>query len=406
MNYEIKLLNSIIDTSEYVEAVNSGVENVFIEYRDVWNFIVSHYDEHSKVPSKDTVKSHFSDFEFFNTPEPLAYYVDEAKKESLSYQTRQIVAKAHSLIAEAGPKDALSYLMEQTSKLYKYSSSLKDTDLVSEWRDRYDDLKERSLNPDKQYVGIPSGIDVIDKTFGGWQEGDFIVLLGWTGVGKSFIARLFAVNAWKAGYRPMIISLEMNKKQEGQRLDTLLNNGEGHFTNTDLIKANPDIVDTYESWAEATFSGKQPIYLITSEGLETADQNMVQAKIDQYQPDMVILDYHGLFDDATGARNETEKAKNLSKAFKRIAVKNNVPIIDVAAVTMADGHGDRPPELEEVAWSKQLAYDADLVLAIHREFNSDQFQVVSRKVRRATHFGFYLRWNLETGDWKEEWDVG
>jgi replicative DNA helicase len=406
LNYEIKLLNSIIESGDYVDAVNSGVENVFIEYRDVWNFVVSHYDEHSKVPSKDTVKSHFSDFEFFNTPEPLAYYVDEAKKESLSYQTRQIVAKAHSLIGEVGPKDALSYLMEQTSKLYKYSSSLKDTDLVSEWRDRYEDLKERSLNPDQQYIGIPSGIDVIDKTFGGWQAGDFVVLLGWTGVGKSFIARLFAVNAWKAGYRPMIISLEMNKKQEGQRLDTLLNNGEGHFTNTDLIKANPDIVDTYESWGENMFEGKQPIYLITSEGLETADQNMVQAKIDQYQPDMVILDYHGLFDDATGARTETEKAKNLSKAFKRIAVKNNVPIIDVAAVTMADGHGDRPPELEEVAWSKQLAYDADLVLAIHREFNSDQFQVVSRKVRRATHFGFYLRWNLETGDWREEWDVG
>lgn len=406
MNYEIKLLNSIIDSGEYVEAVNSGVENVFVEYKDVWNFVVGHYDDHKKVPSKDTVKSHFLDFEFFSTPEPLAYYVDEAKKESLALQTRQVIAKAHSIISEFGPKDALSYMMESTSKLYKFSSSLKDTDLVGEWRDRYDDLKERSLNPDKQYIGIPSGIEVIDKTFGGWQEGDFVVLLGWTGVGKSFIARLFAVNAWKAGYRPMIISLEMNKKQEGQRLDTLLNNGEGHFTNTDLIKANPDIVDTYESWAEATFAGKQPIYLVTSEGLETADQNMVQAKIDQYQPDMVILDYHGLFDDASGARNETEKAKNLSKAFKRIAVKNNIPIIDVAAVTMADGHGDRPPELEEVAWSKQLAYDADLVLAIHREFNSDLFQVVSRKVRRATHFGFYLRWNLETGKWGEEWDVG
>lgn len=406
MNYEIKLLNAIIDTGDYVDAVNGGVENVFIEYRDVWNFIVKHYDDHSKVPSKETVKGHFTDFDFLSTPEPLRYYIDEAKKESLAFQTRQIVAKAHSLIGDVGPKDALSYLMESTSKLYKYSSSLKDTDLVSEWRDRFVDLKERSENPDKTYVGIPSGISVIDKTFGGWQEGDFIVLLGWTGVGKSFIARLFAVNAWRAGYRPMIISLEMNKKQEGQRLDTLLNNGEGYFTNTDLIKANPSIVDTYEKWGEDMFKDKQPIYLITSEGLETADQNMVQAKIDQYHPDLVILDYHGLFDDATGARNETEKAKNLSKAFKRIAVKNNVPIIDVAAVTMSEGHGDRPPELEEVAWSKQLAYDADLVLAIHREFNSDQFQVVSRKVRRATHFGFYLRWNLETGDWREEWDVG
>jgi replicative DNA helicase len=406
LNFEIKLLNSIIDTNDYVTAVTEGVENVFIEYKDIWNFFVNHYDSHGKVPSKDTVKSHFSDFQFFVTPEPMSYYIEEARKHSLSFQTRQIVSKANQLLGELGPKDALAYLMESTSKLYKHSSSLKDTDLVSEWRERFDDLKERSTNPDKNFLGIPSGIDVIDKTFGGWQPGDFVILLGWTGVGKSFIARLFAVNAWKAGYRPLIISLEMNKKQEGQRLDTLLNNGKGHFTNTDLLKANPQIVDTYEKWAEATFDGKHPIHLVTSEGLDSADQNMVQAKIDQYNPDLVILDYHGLFDDSSGARNETEKAKNLSKAFKRIAVKNNVPIIDVAAVTMSDGHGDRPPELEEVAWSKQLAYDADLVLAIHREFNSDVFQVVSRKVRRASHFGFYLRWNLETGDWKEEWDIG
>jgi replicative DNA helicase len=404
VNYEVRLLNSIVDTQDYVTAVNSGVENVFLEYRDVWNFIVSHYETHSKVPSKETVKQHHQDFEFISTPEPIAYYIDEAKKESLSYQTRGIVAKAHGLINESGPKEALSFLMEETSKLYKFSSNLKDTDLAGEWKDRVRDLKARSLNP-KAIAGIPSGIDVIDKVFGGWQSGDFIVLLGWTGVGKSFIARLFAVNAWKAGYRPLIISLEMNKQQEGQRLDTLLNNGEGHFTNTDLIKANPGIVDGYEKWAEATFEGKHAIHLVTSEGLETADQNMVQAKIDQYHPDMVILVYHSLFDDSSGAKNETEKAKNLSKAFKRIAVKNGIPIIDVAAVTMSDGHSERPPELEEVAWSKQLAYDADLVLAIHRELSSDLFQVVSRKVRRASHFGFYLRWNLETGKWAEEWDI-
>jgi replicative DNA helicase len=404
MNYEVRLLNAIIDSKDYISAVNGGVENVFLEHRDIWNFIVNHYENHKRVPSKETVKQHHPDFEFISTPEPIAYYVDEAKKESLAYQTRSIVSKAHTLIGEMGARQAISYLMEEASKLYKFSSNLKDTDLVGEWKDRAEDLKERSKNK-KEIQGVPSGINVIDKVFGGWQPGDFIVLLGWTGVGKSFIARLFAVNAWKAGYRPLIISLEMNKQQEGQRLDTLLNNGEGHFTNTDLIKANPDILETYEKWAEATFAGKHAIHLVTSEGLETADQNMVQAKIDQYHPDIVILDYHGLFDDASGSKTETEKAKNLSKAFKRIAVKNGVPIIDVAAVTMADGHSERPPELEEVAWSKQLAYDADLVLAIHREMSSDLFQVVSRKVRRASHFGFYLRWNLETGKWTEEWDI-
>ena len=405
MNHEVKLLNSIIDTKDYVTAVNGGVDNVFIEYRDVWNFLMSHHDQHGKVPSKETVKQHHPDFEFFATPEPLSYYLDEAKKESLAFQARTIISKANSLIGDAGPKEALSYLMENTSKLYKYSSNLKDTDLAGDWKERFDNLKERSLKGRDELQGIPSGISVIDKSFGGWQSGDFVVLLGWTGVGKSFIARLFAVNAWKAGYRPLIISLEMNKLQEGQRLDTLLNNGEGYFTNTDLVRANPDIVSKYEDWAKEMFEGKHAIHLVTSEGLETADQHMVQAKIDQYHPDMVILDYHGLFDDSSGAKNETEKAKNLSKAFKRMAVKNGIPIIDVAAVTMNDGHSERPPELEEVAWSKQLAYDADLVLAIHREYNSDLFQVVSRKVRRSTHFGFYLRWNLETGKWAEEWDL-
>ena len=405
MNYEVRLLNSLIQSNDYVTAVNEGVEGVFMEYRDIWNFICSHYDEHKKVPSKETVKQHHPEFEFYSTPEPLKYYIDEAKRESLSYQTRVLVSKTNGLLTEAGPKEALAYLMENTSMLYKFSSNLKDTDLAGEWRDRAKDLRERSEKGLNELQGIPSGVGVIDKQFGGWQPGDFIVLLGWTGVGKSFIARLFAVNAWKAGYRPLIISLEMNKQQEGQRLDTLLNNGEGHFTNTDLVRANPSIVDEYDQWAESTFEGKHPIYLVTSEGLETADQNMVQAKIDQYRPDIVILDYHGLFDDATGAKNETEKAKNLSKAFKRMAVKNGVPIIDVAAVTMNDGHSERPPELEEVAWSKQLAYDADLVLAIHREYNSDLFQVVSRKVRRSTQFGFFLRWNLETGKWVEEWDI-
>jgi replicative DNA helicase len=405
MNYEVRLLNSLIQTNEYVTAVNEGVENVFIEYRDVWNFIVQHYDEHKKVPSKETVKQHHPEFEFYSTPEPIKYYIDEAKKESLSYQTRVLVSKTNGLLSEAGPKEALAYLMENTSLLYKYSSNLKDTDLVGEWRDRAKDLRERSEKGLNELQGIPSGINVIDKQFGGWQPGDFVILLGWTGVGKSFIARLFAVNAWRAGYRPLIISLEMNKQQEGQRLDTLLTNGSGVFTNSDLVRANPSVVNDYEEWAEMTFEGKHPIYVVTSEGLETADQNMVQAKIDQYRPDLVILDYHGLFDDAGGARNETEKAKNLSKAFKRMAVKNGVPIIDVAAVTMSDGHAERPPELEEVAWSKQLAYDADLVLAIHREYNSDLFQVVSRKVRRSTQFGFFLRWNLETGKWVEEWDI-
>ena len=399
MNYETKLLNAIAIDGNYVKCAEENLRDVFIEYGDIWSFIAKHYDEHKKVPSRDTIKHHFPEFEVCNVQEPLDYYIGVAQKESLSHQIRVALSRGNDIVEDTGPKEAIGYLMSRANELIKVSSSLKDTNLVEEWKDRADDLNRRSKEDNRKMLGVPSGISIMDSIFGGWQKGDFIVLLGWTGTGKSFLSRLFAANAWKAGYTPLVISLEMNKQQESQRIDTILNNGEGHFTNTDLVTANPSVVDDYRKWAMNTFEDKHPIYLVTSEGLDTADQHMVQAKIDQYKPDLVILDYHGLFDDASGSRNETEKAKNLSKAFKRMAVKNGVPIIDVAAVTMSDGHSERPPELEEVAWSKQLAYDADLVLSMHRDFESEVFQVVSRKVRRAGHFGFYLRWNLDTGSW-------
>ena len=63
------------------------------------------------------------------------------------------------------------------------------------------------------------------------------------------------------------------------------------------------------------------------------------------------------------------------------------------------------PALSEVAWSKQLAYDADLVLAIHRNEDSKLFEVVSRKVRRGNPFAFYLQWDLDTGKREELFDV-
>jgi|TARA_Y100000034_G_scaffold136284_2_gene211984 replicative DNA helicase len=405
LNYETKLLNAIAIDGNYVKCAEENLRDVFIEYGDIWSFIAKHYDEHKKVPSRDTIKHHFPEFEVCNVQEPLDYYIGVAQKESLSHQIRVALSRGNDIVEDTGPKEAIGYLMSRANELIKVSSSLKDTNLVEEWKDRADDLNRRSKEDNRKMLGVPSGISIMDSIFGGWQKGDFIVLLGWTGTGKSFLSRLFAANAWKAGYTPLVISLEMNKQQESQRIDTILNNGEGHFTNTDLVTANPSVVDDYRKWAMNTFEDKHPIYLVTSEGLDTADQHMVQAKIDQYKPDLVILDYHGLFDDASGSRNETEKAKNLSKAFKRMAVKNGVPIIDVAAVTMSDGHSERPPELEEVAWSKQLAYDADLVLSMHRDFESEVFQVVSRKVRRAGHFGFYLRWNLDTGSWNEEWDL-
>lgn len=385
------------------QCVDRNVGKVFTDHKDVWEFILWFNSEYGALPSKDAIKSKFDDFEFISTDSPLAYYIDEAETKSMGQRVRQTLFKASEGLKNGDdPQSILTLLANQSSEIMRESGRLKDID-VTDWQERARVLRDRVSNPEDSVLGIPSGISTIDTHFGGWQPGDFIVVMGWTGAGKSFITRLFAVNAWLQGYKPLIISLEMDKMQELYRIDTILNQGEV-FRNSQLTHGKNIDPNNYESWATDVFKDTHPFHLITSDGVEVADQHFVQAKIEQYKPDLVILDYHTLFDDAKKGGTETERAKNLSKDFKRIAVRNRVPVIDVSGVTMENGHAERPPELNEISWSKQLVFDSDLVLALHRVQDENLFQVVSRKTRRCPSFAFYLDWDLDTGVWQERFD--
>ena len=405
VNYEMNLLNSLIDSNSIESAIEQNMDQSFIDHKDIWQFVHGYYSKYDSLPTKSIVKNSFREFEFIDTTTaPVQFYIDEARKHALGENVRTTLHETIQILRDSGPNAALNFVSMNSLRLMKDTGALKDTNLTGDYSERVEDYRKRFLDPDKHIMGIPSGFNVIDKHFGGWQKGDFIVIIGWTGSGKSWMSRLFAANAWLAGYSPLIISLEMNKEQEGYRMDTILNQGET-FRNSELMFGRNLDPDAYNDWAKKTFKDRPPIHLVTSDGMEAANQNIVEAKVKQYNPDLLILDYHGLFDDARKGGSETERAKNLSKDFKRIAVHHNIPVIDIAAVTMDGNHGERVPALSEVAWSKQLAYDADLVLAIHRNEDSKLFEVVSRKVRRGNPFAFYLQWDLDTGKREELFDV-
>lgn len=398
------LLNAILDSDDWSKCIELNLDHLFEVHGDIWAYVVDHVNRYDNMPNKTTVKSKFPDFELLKTTEPFEYYVDEARNHSMTQSIRANIQKAIGMLNTAGPIQTLNFLSSESSKLMKETGTLKDTNLVLDYVERVKNFEERSLS-DNPTMGIPSGIKTIDEIYGGWQDGDLVILMGWTGSTKTWLSSLFAVNAWKAGYRPLIISLEMNKFQMAYRIDTILNGGID-FTNDELMNAKNLEADDYMAWAKTTFENKPDFFLVTAEGLETATQNTVRAKIEQYNPDLVILDYHGLFEDAEGSGSETTKIMNLSKAFKKLAVRYNVPIIDIAAVTLSNAKEqlNRPPELHEVAWSKQLTYDADLALALHRPDGSNVSQVVARKTRRCPKFAFYLEWDLNTGVWREKYD--
>lgn len=405
MSYELELINAVLDTGDMPLALNSSVDSIFDVYADVWKWTKAYYDKYHELPTKEKVRKQYGEFEYLNTSGSLKYYIDEAHKQVATAHLKNALYETAQKLKEFGPTEAMKFLMNQSSQLLKETGQVKDTDLVMDYWERVQKLEEQVEAAANGFstLGIPSTIQPLDFHFGGWQPGDFIVVIGWTGSMKTWLSRLFAVRAWETGFRPLVISLEMNKYQEGYRFDTIHSQGTG-FRNSQLSHGRNIDPKEYESWAKGQFDGKHSFHLVTNEGLDTVDQNMVAAKIEQYHPDVVVLDYHGLFDDARGGGNETERAKNLSKDFKRLAVRYQVPIIDVAAVTMDQGsQGTRAPELWEIAWSKQLTYDADCVLSVFKNPSLSvlngptMLEVACRKNRRGDLFAFNLAWDVDSG---------
>lgn len=394
MNSESALITKVLQQKNIGKVLESKVWKNIRFHSDVWNFIQAHYMKYRVLPDIDLVRKKFPDFVPYETDATIEYLIDEVNEEFLRSRLSEILSESVSMI-ESSPKDALEYIFAMISHLGHQADVVRDVDLVGDYRMRVESLRERaSRTGENQVLGVPSGIPQIDMLFGGWQPGDFIVIMGWSSVGKTWLSTYLAVNAWRHGYVPLYFSLEMDDVQFGYRVDTIV--GSGQLSATCLVNARNINPDAYEEWARQNYEGRHPFIVVTNEGLEEINQATIQSKIDQYRPSIVFVDYHSLLDDIKRGKTETERHRNLSKDLKRTAVRYGIPIIDIVAVTMEEGHDKRPPELNEVAWSKQLAYDADLVLSLFR--NGKTITAEAKKSRRSELFAFRMDWEFDDGN--------
>lgn len=247
--------------------------------------------------------------------------------------------------------------------------------------------------------GIPTGISFIDSAYtSGFAPGDLIVVLGWTGRAKSITTTLFACNAHDCGFVPMIVSLEMNSDKVRDRVYTI--KGSGLFRNSSLALGDID-VDNFRSFSSSQ-KDKPEFIVVTNEGGTELTPNVVESKIDQHKPRLVVVDYAQLASDNANSDNMTQRMMNQSKEYKRLAVRKQVAIILISSATAESAtSSNEPPTIEQVAWSRQLAYDADLAFAIHKLDDSDLIMIVCRKNRNGPLFAGMLDWDIDNGIVKE-----
>ena len=197
---------------------------------------------------------------------------------------------------------------------------------------------------------------------------------------NSWMMAYLAVRAWLDGKTSMIISLEMTEEEVRDRLYTII--GKGTFSHRKLSAGYVDVED-FKDWHHKTFEGMPSIHIVASDA-GAVTPSVVQGKIEQYKPDIVFLDYLNLMSPNGKVDGEIQKMKQLSTQLKMLAKNERVPIVAISSATPDDVTDmSSAPTLGQVAWSKQISYDADWLIALGREQNSDVIYMVFRKNRNG-----------------------
>jgi replicative DNA helicase len=397
VNTEAELISAVCKNKDISTILADNSDDLFVSHKDIWEGLKSYYYKFRAVPEAGILQDKFKDFEPVETKGETGYYLDKLKNEFVGNKLKTILMQAGSSLKEDAPSRVLGTMQSQLANLSRYTNNVKDldiTDLDSAER-HYESVKTRSLAMGGS-PGILTGFEAIDKAYPtGMAPGHLIVAIGWPGRGKTWFTSYLACKAWEQGFKPMIVSLEMAPENMRDRIYTML--GSGLFRASDLSKGDINI-DDFKTWGKKKTEGKNSFILVSNEGAGEVTPATIQGKIDQHKPDLVILDYHQLFNDNKRSNSEVERNRNISRDFKLLAVTNGIPIIDITAAT-ADDISDQkePPMMSQVAWSKAIEYDADMAIAIHKHANTDLIEVVSRKNRHGHDFRFFLDWDINRG---------
>lgn len=398
-NEEVEVISSVCKNKDIHVMFDNNADELIHDCADVWGFIKDYYDQTRQVPDADLLTTRFKDFDPVESG-PTVYHIERLRHTYLDESLRNSLRRAAKLINDNESVNALRELSKDVTKMSRIGAKVRDLDVtdVENALSYFEQTRQSALDGN---VGIKTGIAAFDVCLPmGIAKGQLGILLAYPAIGKSWLALYFAVQAWKHGYKPMIVSLEMTEQEVRNRIFTII--GDGYFSHRSLSAGRIDD-EQFKKWAEDHLVGKPPFKIISNDTGSEMTPNLITSKIDQYKPDMVIIDYLQLMTDNNGtSQNETVKIKNLSRELKLLAISQQIPVVAIASATPDDSTDlESVPQLGQVAWSRQIAYDSDWVGAMGRAANSDVLEFALRKNRHGFMGNFFMEVDFDKGIFKE-----
>jgi replicative DNA helicase len=377
MVIELKLINKVINENCLHELTKYNItENDFTSCRDMFKFVKDFKYEYGEMPSFTAMVEEFEDFDFMpDVTDNLAYLCKKLKQETAKIRAYKLIQnEVANKFAELDGVKFVNWLHGEVSQLKELS--IMDNALGTNFATNGDERAEwyRLNKEQRTFKYIPTPYKTLTKYLGGGFElGDYLLIMAYTNRGKSWLGSDIGVTAWANNFGVLHYSPELSKEQQLQRLDTL----HGKFTNSALKSGDLYNEDNYFRYLEKFNPEDQDIpYMVkTMEDLKNGlSIDVIEADLQANDNiKMVIIDGFNLMNHKGKSSNRdamTSTSRKLRQVFGKYGV---VGVVIHQTPTSAEKENrvsdedtgiriPKPPELHQYSETVAVIQDACTIL--------------------------------------------
>ncbi len=209
-------------------------------------------------------------------------------------------------------------------------------------------------------VPLPPGLDYpwadVTKLTHGMRPGWLTYLAGYTSHGKTAAALEIALHIAKQKREVFLVSCEMLPDDIGIRIGQHWGLDSWHFMSGRATPGNVMAADN----AVHDYALKY-INMLYTKSLAECEQ-----RIEEYKPELLIVDYLQLLD--IGKATRLEGTTKNSQTLKDIAIRHAIPVLCLSQLRRPDRDSKpQPPSLHDLRDSGSIEQDADAVVFVYRE---------------------------------------
>lgn len=238
-------------------------------------------------------------------------------------------------------------------KLYNTECKLFDT--AVQYINDYDKKAENII---KTYY--PS----IDKLISGFQGGNYTILAGSTGMGKTAMALNLIINMAKHNKNILLFSFEMTPDE----LLTRIIANELKIP-TEAIRNRNLSQDDLNKYVEYIDSNDFEVLQnsITIPAIVNLNISKLEEIVKKSNADIIFIDYLGLIKGDDTKNSTYEQVSDISRRLKLLAIETNKPLIVLHQLNrdMKDRR-DKHPKLSDIRDSGKIEQDADFICFVYR----------------------------------------